>query len=159
VLLPSPWVFKLPAVNAAMNGASAAFLLCGYYFIRTGRILAHKTCMISAFTCSTIFLSGYLYYHATIGVVRFGGEGWIRPAYLALLTSHTILAFVNVPLAIVTLYRALTSQFPRHRRIARWTFPVWLYVSVTGVIIYWLLFQAYTPRMPQSLSMNVGLPL
>jgi len=137
-------------VNAALNGTSAVFLLTGYFMIRTGRVLAHKTCMIVAFSCSTVFLAGYLTYHFSIGLVRFGGEGWIRPVYFTILTTHTILAVVIVPLAIITLYRALTDQFPRHRRIAVWTFPLWLYVSVTGVIVYWLLYVAYPPHMPGS---------
>ena len=145
---PALWVYELPAVNAALNATSGVFLLSGYFLIRRGKVLAHKTCMLIAVVCSTVFLCGYLYYHATIGVVRFGGEGWIRPVYLTILTTHTILAVVIVPLVIVALYRALTDQFKRHRAIAVWTFPLWLYVSVTGVIVYWLLYVAYSPRMP-----------
>ncbi len=148
MLAPAPWVYQLPAVNATLNGTSAVFLLTGYFMIRSGKVLAHKACMLTAFVCSTVFLGGYLYYHFTIGLVRFGGEGWVRPVYFTILTTHTILAIVIVPLVIIALYRALTDQFARHRAIARWTFPLWLYVSVTGVIVYWLLYVAYVPQMP-----------
>jgi putative membrane protein len=141
-------VYHLPAVNATLNGTSAVFLLTGYFMIRSGKILAHKACMLTAFVCSSVFLCGYLYYHFTIGLVRFGGEGWIRPVYFTILTTHTILAIVIVPLVLIALYRALTDQFMKHRAIARWTFPLWLYVSVTGVIVYWLLYVAYPPVMP-----------
>lgn len=136
-------VSALPAWNAFLNGSSAVLLLAGYSFIRRGRILAHKSCMISAFVCSSAFLASYLYYHAHAGLVRFQGQGWIRPVYFTLLTTHTILAAAIVPLALITLSRALSRQFDRHRRIARWTLPLWLYVSVTGVIIYWLLYRVY----------------
>ena len=146
--LPAPWVYQLPAVNAILNGTSAIFLLAGFTMIRSGKIFAHRVCMIAAFICSTVFLAGYLYYHFTIGLVRFGGQGWIRPDYFSILTTHTILAIVIVPLVLITLTRALRNQFPRHRAIARWTFPLWLYVSVTGVIVYWLLYRLYTPIMP-----------
>jgi putative membrane protein len=148
LLAPAPWVYHLPAVNATLNGTSAVFLLTGYFMIRSGKILAHKACMLTAFVCSSVFLCGYLYYHFTIGLVRFGGEGWIRPVYFTILTTHTILAIVIVPLVLIALYRALTDQFMKHRAIARWTFPLWLYVSVTGVIVYWLLYVAYPPVMP-----------
>lgn len=141
-------MYHLPAVNATLNGTSAVFLLTGYFMIRSGKILAHKACMLTAFVCSSVFLCGYLYYHFTIGLVRFGGEGWIRPVYFTILTTHTILAIVIVPLVLIALYRALTDQFMKHRAIARWTFPLWLYVSVTGVIVYWLLYVAYPPVMP-----------
>lgn len=104
--------------------------------------------MITAVVCSSFFLCGYLYYHWSIGVVRFGGEGWIRPVYFTLLTTHTILAIVILPLVVITLYRALTNQFIKHQAIAKWTLPIWLYVSVTGVIVYFLLYRVYTPRMP-----------
>ena len=146
--LPAPWVYHLPAVNAALNATSAIFLLAGFTMIRSGKIFAHRVCMITAFTCSTVFLAGYLYYHFTIGLVRFGGQGWIRTVYFTILTTHTILAIVIVPLVLITLSRALRGQFQRHRAIARWTFPLWLYVSVTGVIVYWLLYRLYTPIMP-----------
>jgi uncharacterized membrane protein YozB (DUF420 family) len=148
LLAPAPWVYRLPAVNASLNAASAAFLITGYFLIRSGKVLAHKTCMLSAFVCSVVFLGGYLFYHYTVGLVRFGGEGWVRPVYFTILTTHTILAVVIVPLVLIALYRALTDQFLRHRAIARWAFPLWLYVSITGVIVYWMLYVAYTPRMP-----------
>ena len=133
----------LPAWNAFLNGSSAILLLAGYSFIRRGRILAHKSCMISAFVCSSAFLAAYLYYHAHAGLIRFQGQGRIRPVYFTLLTTHTILAVAIIPLVLITLYRGLSSQFDRHRRIARWTLPLWLYVSVTGVIVYWLLYRVY----------------
>ena len=120
-------------------------LALGYYFIRTNRILAHKICMLSAFGTSSVFLAFYLWYHAHHGVTRFAGQGMIRPVYFTLLISHTILAIVIVPLVLVTLTRALRNRFALHRSIARYTLPLWLYVSVTGVIVYWLLYIAYTP--------------
>lgn len=146
--MPVLSIASLPAVNAILNATSAVFLLFGYRFIRRGRILFHKICMLTAFVCSSAFLASYVYYHSHVGVVRFGGQGWIRPVYFCLLISHTILAVVIVPLVLITLYRALTNQFARHQRIARWTFPLWMYVSVTGVVVYWLLFRLYVPIMP-----------
>jgi uncharacterized membrane protein YozB (DUF420 family) len=136
---------SLPAVNAALNTACTILLLCGYSFIRRRKILAHRICMISAFVCSSAFLAFYVYFHLHAGIIRFGGRGWIRPVYFALLISHTTLAVVIVPLVLITLSRALRQEFDRHRAIARWTLPLWLYVSITGVIIYWLLYIAYTP--------------
>ena len=136
---------SLPALNASLNGASAGFLILGYIFIRRRLVVAHRASMISAFVCSMAFLVFYLYFHLHAGLVRFGGRGWIRPVYFTLLTSHTILAAVIVPLVLVTLTRALRDRFDTHRAIARWTLPLWLYVSVTGVVIYWLLYLAYTP--------------
>jgi len=136
-----------PAWNAVLNAASAVLLSSGYLMIRRKKILAHKTCMISAFCCSTAFLVSYVVYHVHAGVVRFQGQGWVRPVYFTLLTSHTILAAAIVPLALITLSRALRSQFGRHRQIARWTLPIWFYVSITGVIIYFLLYHLYAaPR-------------
>lgn len=136
---------SIPALNASLNGASALFLITGYGFIRGKRIAAHRFCMVTAFLCSVAFLIFYLYFHLHAGIIRFGGAGWIRPAYFALLISHTILAGTIPVLAVVTLSLALAGKFQRHRRIARWTLPLWLYVSVTGVVIYWLLYVAYTP--------------
>ena len=121
--------------------------------IRSRKILAHKTCMLIAFGCSATFLVGYLYYHFSVGLVRFGGEGWIRPVYFTILISHTILAIVIVPLVIVTLSRALRERFDRHRAIAVWTFPLWMYVGVTGVIVYFLLYRIYPPIMPGALTL------
>jgi putative membrane protein len=136
-------VASLPAVNACLNTASAIFLLAGYAFIRRGRVSRHRASMLTAFACSCLFLISYVYYHVRAGVIRFPGHGWIRPVYFTILTSHTILAIVIVPLVLITLSRALGKHFDRHRRIARWTLPLWLYVSITGVIVYFLLFRAY----------------
>jgi len=135
----------LPAVNAALNAACTVFLVCGYSFIRARKILLHKISMLCAFVCSVVFLACYLYFHFHAGIIRFGGQGWIRPVYFTILISHTFLAIVNLPLVLITLSFALRLKFPTHRRWARWTLPIWLYVSVTGVIIYWLLYIAYTP--------------
>jgi putative membrane protein len=134
-----------PVINAALNAACTIFLLCGYSFIRARRILLHKISMLCAFVCSMVFLGCYLYFHFHAGIIKFGGQGWIRPVYFTLLVSHTTLAIVNLPLILITLGYALKDNFGKHRRIAVWTFPSWLYVSVTGVIIYWLLYIAYTP--------------
>lgn len=108
-------------------------------------MLAHKTCMASALAVSTAFLISYLTYHYHVGSVRFGGQGWIRVLYFSILFSHTLLAVLILPLALVTVYRALRARFDRHVRIARWTLPLWLYVSVTGVIVYWMLYHLYRP--------------
>lgn len=133
--------------NASLNAASSLFLAAGYLFIRGGRIRAHKTCMGIAFVCSATFLVSYLAYHARVKSVHFQGQGWIRPVYFVLLGSHTLLAAAIVPLAVITLSRALREQFDRHRRIARWTLPLWFYVSVTGVVIYVMLYHLYaSPR-------------
>lgn len=136
---------SIPPVDAVLNGAAAVLLLLGFYFITHRKILAHKVCMISAFLCSTAFFSLYLYFHYHAGIIRFSGQGWIRPVYFAILISHTVLATVSLPLILITLGLALRSNFAKHHRIARWTFPIWLYVSLTGVIVYWLLFIVYTP--------------
>jgi putative membrane protein len=136
---------SIPALNAVLNASSAVFLLAGLTCILRGKILAHKICMLSAFVCSTVFLGFYLYFHFHAGLIRFGGQGWIRPVYFTILISHTILAVVSLPLVLVTLSFALSSRFAKHRRIARWTLPIWLYVSITGVIVYCLLYIAYTP--------------
>jgi uncharacterized membrane protein YozB (DUF420 family) len=132
-------------LNALLNASSAVFLVAGFAMIRNRRIAAHKRCMLAAFSCSVAFLISYLAYHAHAGVVHFMGQGWIRPVYFTLLTTHTILAVVIVPLAIITLSRGLGGRFDPHRRIARWTLPIWLYVSVTGVIVYVLLYHVYAP--------------
>jgi uncharacterized membrane protein YozB (DUF420 family) len=139
---------SFPAVNASLNALAAIFLVAGFLFIRAGKIRRHRFCMISAFVCSCVFLSLYLYFHFHAGVIRFGGQGWIRPFYFTLLISHTTLAVVIVPLVLITLVRGLSSRFAAHRAIARWTLPLWLYVSVTGVVVYWLLYVAYTPIWP-----------
>jgi len=130
-----------PALDATLNLASAILLGLGFVFIRRRQIVAHKACMLSAVGTSTLFLVCYLWYHAHHGVTRFPGQGRIRTFYFTLLTTHTILAAVIVPLVIVTLIRALRRTFDRHRRIARWTLPLWFYVSVTGVVVYWMLYR------------------
>lgn len=129
-----------PAVNATLNGSSAVLLLIGRWFIGRGRISIHRAFMIAALVTSSAFLVSYLYYHAHVGSVHFQGQGWSRPVYFSILISHTILAAVVVPMVIITLSRALRERFDRHRAIARWTFPVWMYVSVTGVIVYVMLY-------------------
>jgi uncharacterized membrane protein YozB (DUF420 family) len=130
----------LPHLNAVLNGTSALLLVTGYFFIRQGTVRLHRACMLGALTASCLFLISYLIYHAQVGSVRFRGEGWIRAVYFVVLISHTVLATTVVPLAIITLRRALKERFDRHRVIARWTLPIWLYVSVTGVIVYFMLY-------------------
>ncbi len=127
-------------MNATLNFLSAVFLVLGFFFIKSKNIKAHRACMLSAFACSTLFLTSYLVYHYQVGSVPFKGHGWIRTVYFAILLTHTILAAVVVPLALITLRRALKEKFGAHRRIARWTFPIWLYVSITGVIVYAMLY-------------------
>jgi uncharacterized membrane protein YozB (DUF420 family) len=131
----------LPGVNAALNATTALLLSTGYLLIRRGRRRAHRAVMIGAFVVSVLFLASYLWYHAHAGVRRFPGLGWIRPVYFAILFSHTVLAAAVVPLVLVTLARGLRADFPRHARLARWTLPVWLYVSVTGVVVYVMLYR------------------
>ncbi|MGH7768435.1 MAG: DUF420 domain-containing protein [Candidatus Binatia bacterium] len=132
---------SLPGLNAALNTASALLLAAGYLFIRSGRIAAHRRCMLAALATSTLFLTSYLIYHYHAGSVAFTGRGWIRLVYFTILISHTILAVAIVPLVLITLSRALGGRFDQHRRIARWTLPLWLYVSVTGVVVYWMLYR------------------
>lgn len=133
----------LPAVNATLNGISAILLAIGFGLIKSGRWRAHKKVMLSAFVVSVLFLISYLTYHASAGDTLFQGQGWIRPVYFTILISHIILAAAIVPLALITLSRALGSKFIRHKKIARWTLPVWFYVSVTGVLIYFMLYHWY----------------
>lgn len=132
-----------PVIDASLNATSAVLLTLGYVFIRSKRILAHKICMLSAFGTSSLFLVCYLWYHAHHGVTRFTGQGVIRTFYFILLGSHTILAIVIVPLVFTTLYRAWKKRFDLHKRVARWTLPIWLYVSITGVVVYWMLYHLY----------------
>lgn len=139
-------VSRLPAVNALLNLASAFLLTAGYVFIRSKKIAAHKLCMLSAVATSTLFLISYLTYHYHVGSVPFRGLGWVRSVYFAVLISHTVLAAVIVPLVLVTLARALTGRFDRHKRVARWTLPLWIYVSVTGVVVYWMLYGLFVAR-------------
>jgi uncharacterized membrane protein YozB (DUF420 family) len=134
------YISFLPHVNAILNSTSAVLLLAGFRFIRLGRIQAHRICQVSAVGTSTLFLISYLTYHYYHGATRFPGQGLVRPLYFMILTTHTILAVVIVPLIVITLYRASRADFVRHRRIARWTLPLWLYVSVTGVIVYLMLY-------------------
>ena len=131
----------LPAVNAALNATAAALLIWGFILIRRRSIAAHRKVMLAAFATSSVFLACYLVYHFNVGSVRFARTGAIRTFYLSLLTSHTILAAAVPPLAIITLSRGLRARYDRHRKIARWTLPIWLYVSVTGVMVYWMLYQ------------------
>lgn len=130
-----------PVLDAALNGTSAALLLTGRWFIARKNVVAHRALMISALVASSLFLASYLYYHAHVGSVHFQGTGWSRPLYFTILISHTILAATVLPLVIITLSRALRGRFPQHRAIARWTFPIWLYVSITGVIVYFMLYR------------------
>jgi putative membrane protein len=137
---------SFPTLNAVLNATCALLLVTGYVLIRRRNIRAHKACMVSAFLVSTLFLVSYLYYHFHHGATRFPGTGWVRILYFSILIPHTILAAAIVPLALTTLYRAWREQFDRHRRIARWTLPIWLFVSVTGVVIYLMLYHLYPQR-------------
>ena len=132
-----------PALNATLNGTSAILLLTAHGMIQRGKVASHRRLMLAAVVTSSLFLISYLYYHAHVGSVRFRGHGWSRPLYFSILISHTVLAATVVPLVIVTLSRALRERFDRHRAIARWTYPVWLYVSVTGVVIYFMLYHIF----------------
>jgi uncharacterized membrane protein YozB (DUF420 family) len=142
----------LPAVNATLNGLSAIFLAFGFYFIKRGHKIAHRNCMITAFCTSVIFLACYLTYHISLAVVlhqgptRFLNPAWFRPIYLMILITHTILAAAIVPLVLLTLNRARKQNFEAHKKIARWTWPLWMYVSVTGVVIYLLLYQIFPQK-------------
>jgi len=132
---------KFPALNACLNTSSAIFLSLGFLFIKNKQIAKHKFCMLSACVTSILFLISYLYYHAYHGSTHFMGQGVIRPVYFLILISHTILAVLIVPLVITTLFRALRQNWVKHAQIARWTLPLWLYVSITGVVVYWMLYR------------------
>jgi uncharacterized membrane protein YozB (DUF420 family) len=134
-------VHTLPAINASLNAISGVLLVIGYALMRARRIDLHRRVMIAAFVTSSLFLVCYLIYHAQVGSVRFTREGFVRPVYFTILITHVTLAATVLPLAIITLTRGLKGRYPRHRSIARWTFPIWLYVSVTGVLVYVLLYQ------------------
>ncbi len=134
-------VHDLPAVNATLNALSGILLVIAYALIRAGRIEPHRRVMLAAFATSTVFLVFYVVYHAQVGSVRFTRQGFVRPLYFTILITHVILAATVVPLAVITLSRGLKRRFARHKAIARWTFPIWLYVSVTGVLVYVLLYQ------------------
>ena len=135
----APGVSVLPAVNAILNGTAAVLLTAGWLNIRRRNIAAHRACMLAAFGASTLFLVSYLIYHARAASVPFAGQGWVRPVYFFILVTHIVLATVIVPLALTTIYRALRGELWRHKRIARVTLPIWLYVSVTGVLVYLML--------------------
>jgi len=140
--MPVPEQYAIfPVINASLNGTSTVLLITGRWLIAQRRIAAHRFVMITSVVTSSLFLISYLYYHAHVGSVHFQGTGWSRPVYFTILISHVILAAVIVPLVIITLTRALRERFDRHRAIARWTFPLWLYVSVTGVLVYFMLYQ------------------
>ncbi|OFW27167.1 MAG: hypothetical protein A3H97_19935 [Acidobacteria bacterium RIFCSPLOWO2_02_FULL_65_29] len=134
-------IHDLPAVNATLNAISGILLCAGYLLIRARRIEQHRRCMIAAFTASALFLVSYVVYHAQVGSVRFTRQGLVRPLYFTILVTHVTLAAAVLPLAILTLSRGLQARYPKHRAIARWTLPIWLYVSVTGVLVYVLLYQ------------------
>jgi uncharacterized membrane protein YozB (DUF420 family) len=131
----------LPGINATLNAISTVFLSVGWMFIRRRDIARHRACMLSAFVTSALFLTSYLVYHANVGSVPFQGQGAVRVVYFLILITHIVLAALILPLALITLSRALAERFDRHRRIARWTLPIWLYVSVTGVVIYLMLYR------------------
>ena len=134
-------VRDLPTVNAVLNSLSTLLLLSGYALIRQGRRDAHRNVMIAAVVCSALFLTSYLYYHSQVGSVKFQGQGPARTFYFTVLITHTILAAAVPVLAIVTVYQAWRTRWAKHRAIARWTLPIWLYVSVTGVVVYWMLYR------------------
>ena len=133
----------LPHLNATLNASSFVLLSSGYYFIRRKRVSAHRNCQIAALTCSVLFLISYIVYHSHHGVTKFAGQGIARPVYFTILFTHTILAAVIVPFVIVTVRRAKRKDFQRHKAIARWTLPMWLYVSITGVIVYVMLYHLF----------------
>ena len=140
-----PSISVLPAVNATLNASAAVLLTCGFIFIRRGDKARHKTCMLAAFSVSTLFLISYVVYHVQAGSTEFTHRGAVRWIYFVILISHVVLAVAIVPLALVTLVRGLRERFDAHRRIARWTWPIWMYVSVTGVLIYFMLYHWFPP--------------
>jgi len=132
-----------PPIDATLNGITAVLLAVGHNFIKRGEVLKHRATMMTAFVTSCLFLGCYLYYHSHVGSVHFRGQGWSRPVYFSILISHTILATVVVPLVVITLTLGLRGKFETHRRIARWTYPMWMYVSVTGVVVYLMLYKLF----------------
>ena len=134
-------VTDLPALNATLNAISTVLLITGWVFIRRGERQKHKACMIAALITSALFLTSYVIYHAQVGSIPFRGTGWIRTVYFSVLIPHVILAAAVVPPILITVSRGLSAKYGKHRRIARWTLPIWLYVSVTGVIVYLMLYQ------------------
>lgn len=137
------WVSSLPAVNAALNAMATLLLVGGWLLIRRRRADAHRACMLAALATSALFLTSYVTYHWFAGSTPFPGTGWVRPLYFFVLITHVILAALVPPLALVTAWRALKGRFDDHARLARWTLPIWLYVSVTGVVVYLMLYQLY----------------
>ena len=136
----------LPTINAILNATSGILIIIGYIMIRRKKIAAHRACMIGAVSASVIFLISYLVYHFNVGATRFAGTGWSRPVYFTVLVTHTALAAVLAPVVVVTLRRALKGEFARHLKIAKWTFPMWLYVSITGVLVYFMLYHWFPSR-------------
>ena len=136
----TPAVAALPLLNACLNATSAVLLVAGFLLIKRRLVAAHRACMVAALAVSTLFLVSYVTYHALAGSRPFGAHGWIRPVYFFVLLTHIVLAAAIVPLALTTVWRAWRADFVRHRRVARWTLPLWLYVSVTGVLVYWMLY-------------------
>jgi uncharacterized membrane protein YozB (DUF420 family) len=134
-------VRDLPALNASLNALSTVLLVTGYVLVRQRKLIAHRNVMIAALVCSVLFLTSYLIYHAQVGSVKFQGQGTARTIYFTILLTHTVLAALVPFLAVITVWRAYRKQYARHARIARWTLPIWLYVSVTGVVVYWMLYQ------------------
>jgi putative membrane protein len=132
-----------PTLNAILNASSSIFMTIGYFYIRQKNRTAHRNCMIGAITSSTLFLISYLIYHATHGATKFAGQGLVRPVYFIVLFTHTVLAAVALPLVIRTFYLGWKDELSRHKKIAKWTFPIWLYVSVTGVVVYFMLYHLY----------------
>lgn len=139
-------IASLPALNAFLNATSAVLLVTGWRFIRHRNVPAHRACMLTAFGVSVLFLASYLYYHSQVGSIPFTGTGWARPLYFVILLTHTVLAAIVPFAALVTIYRALRGQYDRHRRIAKITLPIWIYVSVTGVVIYVMLYHLFASR-------------
>lgn len=139
-------ISMLPTLNAALNATSGLLVFAGYLFIRRRRVSAHRACMLTAVASSTLFLISYVIYHYYHGATRFAGSGVARIAYFVILISHTVLAAAVIPMVLTTLYRAVRGQFARHVRVARWTVPIWLYVSVTGVVVYLMLYHFYAAR-------------
>ena len=137
----TPWVLRLPGINAGLNSTCALLLVVGWLLIRSGRVKAHAACMVAAITVSGLFLGCYLLYHYHVGSVPFRGVGPVRVVYLSILLSHTVLAIVVVPMIAWTVAQAVRGRFAAHARIARATFPIWLYVSITGVVVYWMLYR------------------
>jgi len=136
-------VSDLPAINATLNGTSTLFLTLGFYFIKQGNAKAHRNCMVAAFLTSTIFLASYLVYHYNVGSTQFVNPAWFRPYYLILLFTHIVLAVAMLPLILMTFWHAKKRDFDKHKKIAKWAWPIWIYVSVTGVLVYLILYKIF----------------